>query len=91
MTRTRAPADTRARSTPVVPSAFLNDHASDDDAFRLLPPRPFQDRTISNASISEENYFFEWRVWVGFAEVTTGDHFTATRARNAVGANPTTL
>ncbi|HEY6040025.1 MAG TPA: hypothetical protein VIV58_37340, partial [Kofleriaceae bacterium] len=38
------------------------DHASDDASFRLLPRRPFPDRTISNASISEENYFFEWGV-----------------------------
>ena len=33
----------------------------------VLPFRPFQDRTISNASIFEENYFFEWCVWLGYA------------------------
>jgi Protein of unknown function (DUF1295) len=26
-----------------------------------------ENRTISNASIFEENYFFEWCVWIGFA------------------------
>jgi len=67
MTRMTAASDTLARSTPVVPNAFLNDHASDDDSFRLVPRRPFKDRTISNASISEENYFFEWCVRLGFA------------------------
>jgi steroid 5-alpha reductase family enzyme len=29
--------------------------------------RAVEDRTISNASIFEENYFFEWCVWVGYA------------------------
>jgi len=48
------------RSTPLVPSAFLNDHGSDEDSFLLLPFGAIQDRTISNISIFEENYFFEW-------------------------------
>ena len=26
-----------------------------------------ENRTISNASIFEENYFFEWCVWIGYA------------------------
>ena len=26
-----------------------------------------ENRTISNASIFEENYFFEWCVWVGYS------------------------
>ncbi|HEY4181993.1 MAG TPA: DUF1295 domain-containing protein [Kofleriaceae bacterium] len=55
------------RSTPIVPSAFLNDHATDDESSPLLPLRAAESRTISNASISEENYFFEWCVWIGYA------------------------
>jgi hypothetical protein len=55
------------RSTPVVPSAFLNDLSSDDDSSPLPPLRAAESRTISNASIFEENYFFEWCVWLGFA------------------------
>jgi hypothetical protein len=54
-------------STPVLPSAFLNDHASDEDSSRVLPFRAVQDRTILDAWIAGENYFFEWCVWVGFA------------------------
>ena len=40
---------------------------SDEDAFRAVELRAVEDRTISNASIFEENYFFEWCVWLGFA------------------------
>ncbi len=54
-------------STPLVPSAFLNDHRSDDDSSPLLPLGAAESRTISNASIFEENYFFEWCVWFGYA------------------------
>jgi hypothetical protein len=55
------------RSTPVVPSAFLNDLSPDENSSSLLPLRAAESRTISNASIFEENYFFEWCVWIGYA------------------------
>lgn len=33
----------------------------------MLPLRAVESRTIPNASIVEENYFFEWLYWVGLA------------------------
>ena len=61
------PAGRRSRSTPLLPRAFLNDHASDEDSSLVLPLRAVEDRTISNASIAAGNYFFEWCVWIGYA------------------------
>jgi steroid 5-alpha reductase family enzyme len=55
------------RSTPVLPSAFLNDHASDEDSSRVLPFRAAQNQTIFSAWIAWENYFFEWCYWIGLA------------------------
>ena len=63
----RHPFGKRARSTPVLPSAFLNDHASDEDSSPVLPFRAAQNQTIFSAWIAWQNYFFEWLVWLGFA------------------------
>ena len=54
-------------STPVVPSAFLNDHTSDEDSSLVLPLRAVKNRTILHAWIVAGNYFFEWCVWTGYA------------------------
>jgi len=59
--------DTLATLADRLASAFLNDHASDDDSSLVVPLSAVENRTISNASIFEENYFFEWCVWIGYA------------------------
>jgi hypothetical protein len=52
-------------STPLLPRAFLDDHASDEDSSLVVPLAAIQVRTISTAWIVLGNYFFEW--WIGHA------------------------
>ena len=43
------------------------DPRSDESSSQLLPSCPDVPRTILDASIAVENYFFEWCVWIGYA------------------------
>lgn len=62
-----ATADTRAGSTPLLPSTIVNDHAPDEDLSSFLPLCVVQDRAIFDPWIGAKNYFFEVCVWVGLA------------------------
>ena len=43
------------------------DPRSDESSSQLLPSSPDEHRTILDAWIAVENYFFEWCVWIGYA------------------------